>query len=243
MEKDVMYTSGSIVSWVCSVHGKDAKHAGVKKGNHGMVEIEGMEQVFAADAHIQSGVTTLMAEGGILKNHMLTIPPGAVLTFGTYRHTRELTVTKDVTKTVLAVRVIANNVGTTSSASEISDNIFGTSGDAVNLKTQMEGCSHGRLRIEKASGTNINKGVVTINLGNAGWNKNNLEYYAENALESLFGINTLRDRFDHVMFCLPPGTDGSWIGYGYINGVTTIYNDDWCNYPSIQMVRSPDLCY
>jgi hypothetical protein len=91
--------------------------------------------------------------------------------------------------------------------------------------------------IEKASGTYITEGVVTINLGNAGKNKGDLEDDAENYLEDMFGINRLSDRFDHVMFCLPPGTDGSWIGYGYINGVKTVYNDDWCNYPSIQMVR------
>jgi hypothetical protein len=254
MEQDVLHPSEAGItpdssSWRCRVHGKDAGLAGAKKGDHGIVQIEGIGQVLAANANIQSGVTTLLAERAIIENHMLKIPPGAQLTFGTMgdlpgtSRTRELAVTKDVTKTVLAVRVIANNFGTTSSASEISDNIFGTYGDKVNLKTQMEGCSHGRLMIEKASGTYITEGVVEIEvkLNAAGTVNDILEEATENALESLFGTNDLSSLFDHVMICLPPGTiddDGSgWLGYGYYNGHITVYNDDWCNYPSIQMVR------
>jgi hypothetical protein len=108
----------------------------------------------------------------------------------------------------------------------------------------MEGCSHGRLMIEKASGTNITEGVATIDLENAGWNTRDLVDDAENYLEELFGINRLSDRFDHVMFCLPPGTElggNGWIGYGYLNGISTVYNDHWCNYPSIQMVSARSM--
>ena len=41
--------------------------------------------------------------------------------------------------------------------------------------------------------------------------------------------------FDHIMLCLPPGTQDSWIAYGYENGWLSVYNDDWCNYVSAQM--------
>ena len=46
---------------------------------------------------------------------------------------------------------------------------------------------------------------------------------------------SLSSQFDHVLFCFPPGTAGSWIAYGYYNSYLTIYNDDWCNSPSTQM--------
>jgi len=35
--------------------------------------------------------------------------------------------------------------------------------------------------------------------------------------------------------CLPPGTSGSWIAYAYINSYISVYNNQWCNYPSGQM--------
>ena len=37
------------------------------------------------------------------------------------------------------------------------------------------------------------------------------------------------------MLCIPPGTKEGWIGYAYFNWDLSVYNDNWCLYPSIQM--------
>jgi len=62
------------------------------------------------------------------------------------------------TKTVLVVRVVANDSSTTSSADQLSDSVFGTNGDLVNLKTQYAACSHNQLQFQPATGIGITNG-------------------------------------------------------------------------------------
>jgi hypothetical protein len=62
------------------------------------------------------------------------------------------------TKTVLVVRVVANDSSTTASADQLSDSVFGTNGDLVNLKTQYAACSHNQLQFQPATGTGITNG-------------------------------------------------------------------------------------
>jgi hypothetical protein len=42
-------------------------------------------------------------------------------------------------------------------------------------------------------------------------------------------------KYDYTMLCLPPGTLGGWIGYAYIGHYLSVFNDQWCTYPSIQL--------
>ena len=62
------------------------------------------------------------------------------------------------TKTVLVVRVVANDSSTTASADQLSDSVFGTNGDLVNLKTQYAACSHNQLQFQPATGNGITNG-------------------------------------------------------------------------------------
>jgi hypothetical protein len=55
--------------------------------------------------------------------------------------------------------------------------------------------------------------------------------------EAVLGLDVangqyLEDTFDHVLFCLPPGTTGGWIAEGWSNHPFSIYNNAWCLYPS-----------
>ena len=50
-------------------------------------------------------------------------------------------------KTVLVVRVIATDDATTATEAQLSDSVFGTDGDPVNLKSQYEACSHDKMKI------------------------------------------------------------------------------------------------
>ena len=61
----------------------------------------------------------------------------------TNRALRELAVTG--TRTVLVVRIVASNGSTGYSEAQLSDSVFGTSGDSVNLKSQYDACSQGQL--------------------------------------------------------------------------------------------------
>ena len=66
------------------------------------------------------------------------------------------------TKTVLVVRVVANDSSTTASADQLSDSVFGTNGDLVNLKTQYAACSHNQLQFQPATGTGITNGNLIV---------------------------------------------------------------------------------
>eukprot|EP00985_Skeletonema_marinoi_P008997 scaffold4107_cov224-Skeletonema_marinoi.AAC.9 len=73
-------------------------------------------------------------------------------------------------KTVVAVRVVAANNAAYNKANEagLSDDVFGTNGDAFNLKTGYEQCSHGQLTINPGgSDYGINNGVATITVDTA----------------------------------------------------------------------------
>jgi hypothetical protein len=71
-------------------------------------------------------------------------------------------------RTVLVIR--ANNKGrsTTASEAQLSDDIFGTQGDELNLKSQFLACSDGKLQFEPYRDFNVggNDGVLAVNIMN-----------------------------------------------------------------------------
>jgi hypothetical protein len=143
------------------------------------------------------------------------------------------------TKTVLVLRAVASDSSTTASESELSDDIFGTSGDVVNLKSQYALCSDGKLQFQPLTTNNLvgEDGVYTVNLPLitvAGATRESIRNAMINQAATDLGasLNTL---VDHVMACIPPGTATSWIGSGTVNSWQTMYNDNWCRYQSIQL--------
>ena len=139
------------------------------------------------------------------------------------------------TRTMLAVRVIGSDVATTATESEISDSWFGTSGDPVNLKSQIAACSYGKLTMNAATSDSISNGVTTVSISNTV--TGSFRKDIENAVVSSLG--SLATEFDHTMLCIPPGTlsetSGDWIGYFYFNAKRSVHNDEWCGYVSHQM--------
>mmetsp|Transcript_38211 Transcript_38211/g.68890 ORF Transcript_38211/g.68890 Transcript_38211/m.68890 type:complete len:576 (+) Transcript_38211:87-1814(+) len=152
---------------------------------------------------------------------------------------------KTGTRSVLAVRVVTTDKTVGYGEAALSDDVFGTTGDVVNLRTQYSACSHGQLDFQPISDkdmtsnpndgtTNIRNGVVTIKVNNASTEGDGVVRPATtNALTAAFGI-AARDLADHVMYCLPPGTM-SGIAYAYINSWNSVFDDDWCRYVSVQM--------
>jgi len=139
-------------------------------------------------------------------------------------------------KTMLALRVIASDVSTTSTADKISDAWFGTSGERVNLKSQYYACSNGKLHCNPANqGSGTSRGVYTATINDRvnGTESGTIRKAAIAAAEAELG--TLNPQFDHVMVCIPPGTSGNWIAYAYVNHWQSVYNNRWCDFVSAQM--------
>jgi hypothetical protein len=144
-----------------------------------------------------------------------------------------------VTRTVLVLRAVASDTSTTASEEQLSDDIFGTSGDALNLKSQYASCSDGKVQFEPL--TTNNKvgmdGVYTVNLPSTvvtGATRETIRDAMINQAASDLGAR-LETLVDHVMVCIPPGTVTSWIGNGIVNSWRTMYNDNWCRSPSLQL--------
>ena len=121
-----------------------------------------MEHVLASNPYIQSGKTTLLAQGAGLANHQLTIGSVNALTFGEVdessglanrRQRRKLAATSGELS-VLVVRVTTADSSLTKQTAEISGDVFGTngSGDTINLKSVVEDCSNDVLRINPGDG-------------------------------------------------------------------------------------------
>lgn len=217
-------------SFVCELLGQDAENIGPR-----FVEIPGVTPELAKEYGIESGKTTFFAPDAIIRGDRLELPQSAnsnltsqdsdAFILGTLdsrsgaSRNRKLA-TATVNKRVLVVRVIAPDSSTSSSTATISDSIFGTSGDTVNLKSQYEACSFGKLVFEPAPNQTlpnqtlpaIVNGVVEVTI------PRNISGASSNAItnavykEATTLLGNLRFQFDHVMFCLPPGTSGNWIG-------------------------------
>ncbi len=134
------------------------------------------------------------------------------------------------TKSILVVRVIASDDTTTPSVNALSDSVFGTSGDSVNLKSQFSACSHNKLNFVPATGSGITNGVRQVTVSTSTSQGDDAMNNA--ILSALGGESTAYGLADYLMFCLPPGTM-SGIAYAYIDGQLSVYDDWWCTYPSV----------
>ena len=149
-----------------------------------------------------------------------------------------------VIKKVLVVRAIAPDASTTSTTSQLSDNVFGTDGDSYNLRSQYAACSYDELLFEPFTGDMNGEyivagvGEVTLNSNIGGIDRNVVKQAMLDAADEKYGdlsTKVTNGELDYVMICIPPGTSGSWVAYAYVNGWVSVYNDGWCNSLSAQM--------
>jgi hypothetical protein len=147
------------------------------------------------------------------------------------------------TRTILVVRVIANNRATTARESSLASAVFD---DSVNVATQYKACSNGKLNFVKATSkelngnnkagdTGISRGVTTVRV-NLSTSKGDraMRNAVTAALNRNFGVSSPGALADHVMYCIPAGTmDG--IAYAYIGSWMSVYSNEWCGSLSGQM--------
>ena len=126
------------------------------------------------------------------------------------------------------MRVEASDASTTATAGELSDDIFGNGNDLRNLKSQYSACSYNQMNFKKATGqAGIVDGVYTVSLPTTtvnGVDDGTIRNAVTSKLQSDFGTSA-SNVADYVMLCLPPGTNGGWIAYAYINSWLSVYNN------------------
>ena len=142
-------------------------------------------------------------------------------------------------KTILAIKVDATDTETTSSASKISDKLFGTSGDKVNIKSQISGCSMNQLNFIPFNGTTPSGEVILNGVGNVDLPfdlKNKMNESYENkifrAVKKKYG--NLKGHVDHLLLVLPKNA-ANYVAYAVLNGWVSAYNDDIVLYPTMVM--------
>jgi hypothetical protein len=139
-------------------------------------------------------------------------------------------------QTVLMVRAVFTDTQPTNSASELSDEVFGSGSDPVNMKSQFAACSDNKFTTEPYSGTinsiAITNGVYEVSLSSTttGKSKNSLESEITTQLNVDFGSSwTTIYGIELVMYCLPID---DFTAYAYVPGYLSIYSNSWCSYMS-----------
>jgi hypothetical protein len=144
-------------------------------------------------------------------------------------------------KTVLVLRIVAQDAQTTGTEADLANKIFGASGDVLNLKSLYNQCSNGQLRFEPQTNNNLigTDGVYTVSLPTTivtGASDGTIRDAAVSKASQDFGGVALTSVANHVIVCVPPGTaGGGWLAYAYVNHWLSVFNDNWCNSPSTQM--------
>jgi len=147
---------------------------------------------------------------------------------------------------ILVVKVTdKNGLAPDELTAEISDDVFGTTADTVNLKSQLHACSMGRLVVipgDNNSGK-INQsvynapGVMAVKLSISIETKTNAEI--RNAItaevEKELGID-LPGPYKHVMYVLKKCYNNcGWAAYAFVNGWNSVYVGDYYKYVGVQV--------
>ena len=129
---------------------------------------------------------------------------------------------------VVVVRVIALDRVCSYSKTQLSDYVFGTGSDPVNLASQYDACSKGVLNFVPKNHSLIVNGAtdLNINMNVTRANKGTVRAEIEEAFIQKFGS---LHGFDHIMYCFPPGTltnggDG-WVAWANINDEASFFDD------------------
>lgn len=128
------------------------------------------------------------------------------------------------------------------SRNALAGSIFGAGSEAIqhSMKSQYEDCSNGQLSFAPVTGTGVVNGVVEVTIDEK--IKNRDIFSLTNAMNQA-AIAAVGDSLNvtprHVMYCVPYGTefDGykNWVAFAYVNGVSSYYNNNWCDRLSSQV--------
>jgi hypothetical protein len=130
------------------------------------------------------------------------------------------------TSSAVVIRVTSGDgFSPTKTAAELSDDIFGTNGDLMNLKTGYQACSGGKLNFVPGTGPNIVDGVMEISISQSvnGVSSGTVEGYVKTKLSQL-GYNL--SSYTHTMVVVPAQVDfGGAAAWAYMPGDFSFYSD------------------
>ncbi|GFH44784.1 hypothetical protein CTEN210_01258 [Chaetoceros tenuissimus] len=137
--------------------------------------------------------------------------------------------TKDE-RTVLVVRVVANNGETPQTVENLKEYIFDM--DKVSMSSQFAKCSHNQVSFipttnrNGTGGVNIVDGIVTVTIdANVEDGDVIVKQKIDDKLFDHFKTNR-NNLADHVMYIYPDGVMAG-IAYANVNGVLSVYSGDW----------------
>lgn len=149
-------------------------------------------------------------------------------------------------KSMLVVKVIdSENKARPESLSQISDDIFGSFGDSMTLKSQMYDCSFGKFEIVPGVDPrtqNIKEespGVieVKINVPLQGSSRSTIRNGVKQAVKLHYNIDLPGQQYDYVMYVLEGcyHSDCGWAAYAFMNHWLSVYQGDYYKYVGVQM--------
>ncbi len=220
-------------------------------------QMERLKTLFESGGHV-SGESVLTNIGGAYINRgKLHLPPGLNIALEKVASRRKLAVvTGD--KPILVVKVTdVNGLARAESPAQIGDDIFGTLGDSVNLKSQLFNCSMGQLNVLECDPTLIpndltdptletngvpnGKGVapgvmeITIGVDLTTSDRYTVRNAVTTAVQTAIG-EPLPGRYQQVMFILEGCyVDCGWAAYAYINSWGSVYQGDFYKYTGVQV--------
>ncbi len=202
-----------------------------------------------------SNESTLVFKNSGIKigNGKILIPQGRKVALGKRKnmpHRRRLS---DVfgTKPILVVRVTDSDGKVVSQdAAQVGDDIFGTNGDPVNLRSQMYDCSFGQLDItagdpptNSAGANEVAPGVieVTISIPLVGNSQSAIRNAVTAEAQAKLGFN-LPGPYEQVMYVLEGCyLDCGWAAYAYINSWNSVYQGPYYYMTGVQMHGKCDV--
>lgn len=229
-------------SWTCEFSKHDAERLDVQS-----VDIVESSSVAAILENATSGASILTMSEAVIDTDTqeMYIPENAHVevhdTFFGPDGAHKTAVAPTGKLNVLMIRVIdKNNIEPDSSVAQLKNDIFD---DSVCLKTQMEACSYGKLKIHPFEGKSpnekeyISNGIVNVQMDydiTSSINPRSIINEARKAAGKQLG--DLKDpRFDLIMFCFPPGAPFYHAASAILNGRQSYYPNDRCGPVSAQM--------
>ena len=144
-------------------------------------------------------------------------------------------------KPILAVKVHALDHSVIATPAQISNDIFGTNGDPVNMKSQFFACSMGKLNIEAGDASNVQHevapGVIEVNIpiNLEGNSRATIKNAITTAVQAKLGFS-LPGPYHQVMYIVEKCyLDCGWAAYAYINSWNSVFQGDYYKYSGVQM--------
>ena len=141
-------------------------------------------------------------------------------------------------RTVLVVRVSGTAEAPAETVERMQGAVFGLGGQplANSMRAQYGRCSFTKVDFIPASGFDqFDNGVLNVQLDYSlkGREALGVLFDATDAVKEILGVESLRESFDHVIFCIARGTTyvrrSDWTAFGILNGWRTVLNSGRCD--------------